>query len=198
MGFALSWLGVRGKSPEVVLEELGLRLTGEHEDIPESGIVCASLSTGWFVVVMNNSMAAYDGSMDVSRLSRGAEVVTCMLEEHVMMSGYARWKDGTRMTSVMHDAQHGVRHLDSENLPPDMTDIAERAKASQDKEDEADASTDFIFDVPIDVAYRVTGFRHDRADRDGVLRHYDILEPLTRGTAQRGGWLRGVFRRGSR
>ena len=190
MGFALSWLGVRGKSPESVLQELGFRPTGEQEEIPESPAVCARLTTGWFIVVMNNSMDAYDGTVDLTSLSQGAEVVTCMLEEHVMMSGYSDWMDGARITAVMHDAQQGIGHLEVENLPADMMDIVERAHASQDEEDQRRADTDFIFDIPIDAAYRRTGFRHDRADRDGVVSKYEILEAV-RG----GGWLRSVFRR---
>ena len=62
-----------------------------------------------------------------------------------------------------------IRHLDLENLPSEMTDIVEKATGSQNAEDGGDAAMDFIFDVPIDVAYRLTGFRHDRADVDGAV-----------------------------
>lgn len=197
MGFALSWLGVRGKSRESVLEELAFRLTGEQEDIPESPAVCAQVNTGWFVLVLNNSMDAFDDTLDIASLSKGAEVVTCMVEEHVMMSGYASWKDGTRTAIVIHDGgQQGVRHLEVENLPAELADIVEKAMAAQDEEDRGKADTDFIFDIPIDAAQRRTGFRHDRADLDGVVSGYDILERLPRNAAHGGGWLRGIFGRG--
>ena len=39
MGFDTSWLAVRGKPSESVLHLMGLRPTGEFEEVPESPIM---------------------------------------------------------------------------------------------------------------------------------------------------------------
>src|SRR5919112_173937 len=102
MGFALSWIGVRGKSPDAVLSDLGLRPTGEREEVPESPVASIRIDSGWFIVVMNGSIDAFDGKIDLSALSRDAEVVACMVEEHVMVSAFVSWKDGRRLLEVHH------------------------------------------------------------------------------------------------
>jgi hypothetical protein len=188
----MSWIAVNGKSPDAVLAELSWRRTGEQEDFPEADAVCAQLANGWFVVVMNRIMDAYDGTIDPSPLSRGSEVVTCMLEEHVMESGFARWRDGQRLIAVHHDAQQGIRHLDvSGSFSAEMKGIIDAATRSQDEEDQGDAAVDFIFDVAIDMAYRITGYRHDRADVD-VVQGYDVLERVPRPKGQ-GSWWRNLL-----
>lgn len=170
MGFALSWIGVRGKAPDSVLTELGYRRNGEREELPESPAVCAQLESGWFVVVLNNSSDAFDGTIDPAPLSRGAEVITCMVEEHVMVSGFSHWKDGTRVLAVGHDAQRGIRHLDVEgSLPAEMQQIVDDAMRSQD-----DGEADYVFDIAIEVAHRLTGFRHDYDLGEGAM--FDVLE----------------------
>src|SRR5262245_54148000 len=111
MGFALSWLAIRGKSPERVLDELGLRTTGAQEEFPESPLACARLPNGWFVIVMQGSADAHAGAIDLGRLSKAGEIVSCFVEEHVMCSSSAGWKDGHRLWSVTHESERGPRHL---------------------------------------------------------------------------------------
>ncbi len=195
MGFALSWIGVRGKSPDAVLNDLGWRRTGEREDVPESDAVCTQLRSGWFIVVLNNSLDAFD-AIDPTDLSRGGDVVTCMVEEHVMVSGFSSWTDGRRVVTVGHDAEKGIQHLlVTGSLSPELKQIVDAAIRSQDTKDDGDADTDFIFDVPIDMAYRLTGFRHDHVELDGSIQMYDILEPLPGAKSAKGSWWRSLFRR---
>jgi len=52
VGVALSWLAVRGKSPESVLTELGFRATGEQEEFPRSPATGSQLPAGWFAVII--------------------------------------------------------------------------------------------------------------------------------------------------
>ena len=96
MGVALSWLAVRGKSPESVLTELGLRATGEQEEFPRSPATCSLLPAAWFAVIIRGRADAHDGTLDLARLSKGAEVVACFVEEHVMFSSVSmdRWSAG--------------------------------------------------------------------------------------------------------
>jgi hypothetical protein len=195
MGFALSWIGIRGMSPEAAVEKAGFRLTGHQEEFPESPVTCARLESGWCVIVMNRSMDAHDGSIDPSQFLPGAEIVTCMLEEHVMASGFSRWTNGERVLSVEHDSQQGARHLEiSGNLSSEAKAIIEEATSSQNKEDEGDAEVDFFFDIPINIAYGLTGFRHDHANPDGVAARFEVLDAISR--RHRGSWWKSLFRRG--
>jgi hypothetical protein len=157
---------------------------------------CAHLANGWFVIVMNRTVDAFDRTIDPARLSRGAEVVTCTLEEHVMVSGFARWKDGERLVTVDHDAQQSIRHLDvAGSVSPEMSEIIAEAISSQDREDQGEAEVDFICDIPIDIAYRLTGYRHDRAEVDGIVQRYEVLEKLPR-PQPRSSW-RSLFGKGA-
>ena len=49
MGFSLSWLAVHGKEAVAVRRVLGVRGTGQHEDVPDSPLLAANLPTGWFL-----------------------------------------------------------------------------------------------------------------------------------------------------
>src|SRR6266496_4505662 len=99
MGYSLSWLAVRGKSPEAVRHELGFRPTGEREEFPESDLSAIEMPNGWYLIVSQRSeLVASDAS--IARLpSSAGEVVTCFVEEHVMFSSATRWKDGCKTWS---------------------------------------------------------------------------------------------------
>src|SRR6185436_16325008 len=109
MGVNFSWVAVHGREPQAVLDELGWRRTGGHEAFPESPTTCVTLRPGWFAIVMRRRADAYDGRIDLERLSRGADVVAGFVEEHVMCSAAALWRDGVRIWSMEHDAQEGIR-----------------------------------------------------------------------------------------
>jgi hypothetical protein len=156
MGFSLSWLAVRGKDPRVLLQQLGLRGTGELEEIPESEIVGAQLPGGWYVVVNDHDVRFVDDAV-LERISVGCEAVTCFVEEHVMCSAATRWNDGKEVWAVIHNAQERLDHLIEEGAPPsELAAIRDELRAKK-----ADG-VDFIFDVPVELAGVLTGFRHDR------------------------------------
>src|ERR1051325_12098610 len=113
MGYSLSWLAVRGKSSDAVRDALGFRPTGEREEFPESDLAAAEIPNGWYLIVSNRSerVAADDA---LQRLTApGAEAVTCFVEEHVMFSQAAGWKDGRNNSAVVpkcHDEQRHPPH----------------------------------------------------------------------------------------
>ena len=53
MGYAIHCAAMKGGNLQAMYPVLGLRPTGEQEEIPESGIVCAELPTGWNLVLFN-------------------------------------------------------------------------------------------------------------------------------------------------
>jgi hypothetical protein len=168
MGYSQSWLAVKGKARASVLEALGLRGTGAREEIAESPIVGAELPNGWFLVVGDRSGHRLMRDPSVQRLSAGCEVVTGDVEEHVMVSVATGWKEGRRVWSVTHDAQRDREHLQTEGeLPAVFTSIRDRLRSEQQAAGGRDADVDYIFDVPVELAQTLTGYRHD-ADIPGT------------------------------
>ena len=53
MGFAISWLAIKGKEPGKVRDELGVSEIEEHEEFPESKINACKLSNKWYLIYIN-------------------------------------------------------------------------------------------------------------------------------------------------
>ena len=85
-----------------------------------------------------------------------------------MVSVATGWKDGQRVWSVTHDAQRDMEHLQTEGeLPAVFTSIRDRLRSEQQKAGGRKADVDYIFDVPVELAQTLTGYRHD-ADIPGA------------------------------
>lgn len=162
MGFALSWLAVRGKPAATVLSELSLRPTGERSLTGESPFVGAASADGWYLVVADEAESELLAPSVLERLSRGCEVVTCTVEEHVMFSEATGWKDGHRRWHVSHHGEDGPVGLEATGeLPPQFASIRAELEAAQEAEGGADAEVDYLFDIPVRVAGSLTDYRHD-------------------------------------
>ena len=85
-----------------------------------------------------------------------------------MVSVATGWKDGRRVWSVTHDAQRDMEHLQTEGeLPAAFTSIRDRLRSEQQRAGGSKADVDYIFDVPVELAQLLTGYRHD-ADIPGA------------------------------
>jgi hypothetical protein len=155
MGASLSWFAIRGKTPEAVLQDFGLKNVGkEYRKTPFCGGI---LPSGWYLVIHARHEFTHD---EVRRVSRGAEVVACFVEEHVMVSRAAGWKDSQQIWSVTHDSEQGGDHLEVQGRPPAAFDvIRDRLTKEQAKDEEGDV--DFIFNIPVDLTLEITGYSHE-------------------------------------
>jgi hypothetical protein len=153
MGASLSWFAVRGRAPEAVLQDFGLKNVGK--EYCKTHFCGGALPSGWFLVIHGRHEFTND---EVRQLSRGGEVIACFVEEHVMVSRAAGWKDGEQIWCVTHDAQESDGHLDVEGEPPTGF-IAIRDRLA--KQQEGDGGADFIFNIPVDLAEEITGFSHE-------------------------------------
>jgi hypothetical protein len=162
MSYSLSWLAVKGKLPQAVRDELCLCTTGKREEIPESDLSAAELQNDWYLIVSNYSEQVVPDNI-LQRLSCGCEVVTCFVEEHVMLSSSSDWKDGHRCWSVIHNAQKRRDHLETQGqLPIAFSSILKQLQSKQKDADMNGKRVDFIFDIPVELAYTLAGYRHDR------------------------------------
>ena len=96
-----------------------------------------------------------------------AVVIACRIEEHVMFSSAEFWEQGEKLWRVEHDAQQGKRHLNLEGLhPASYPEVLQQAKEEQDAEDLGPKEVDFYFEVPLQTANQIVGFKHDEENSD--------------------------------
>ena len=161
MGVSIAWLAVKTEDPGPLLEGLQLRPTGEPDQYWESP-VCGSALNGWFLLIARPCDHPIASDEILAEFSRGLEVVACSIEEHVMFSSAAGWSDGQRKWSIAHDAQQGMLHLIASGQPPDsFNQIRSELLAQQQAEGGTEAEVDLVFDIPLQVARSIVGFKHD-------------------------------------
>jgi hypothetical protein len=175
MGWSLSWAALKGGNLEAICSAFGLRSTGKREEVAESGINGVQLPSGWYVVQFDRSELK---DQVLARLSRSQEVISCFVEDHVMVSWASGWREGKKTWSVAHDCQKGRFHLDiNGEAPEQLKGIAERLIAEQEAAGGEKADVDHVYDVPAELAKELVGYRHDQ-DTPGL--NGEVFEVLER------------------
>jgi hypothetical protein len=180
MGWSNSWIAVRGKPQETVLAELSQRRTGEHVELPNTETVTTILPSGWVFIWTDHFDEPLFLQPALAALSHGCELVSVKIEEHIMYSSAELWRNGMQVWFVSHYAERGLLDLTSAgDLPAFFADIKADYLRQQAKHHASNdpLKVDFIFDVPIETAARITGFRHDVGDSADKAAPYDVLEP---------------------
>jgi hypothetical protein len=111
MGFKVAWVAVKGKSSDAVVSDLDLERTGEHEAFPESEYCIVTMPRGWVVVVNCFSFGSFILEAPLDRVKRGAEVLTCYVNETTMTSDLGAYENGALLWSVTHDSEKGADDL---------------------------------------------------------------------------------------
>jgi len=195
MGYSQSWLAVNGKGRATVLEALGLRATGTREEIAESPVAGAERPSGWYLVVTDRSGHRLTRDSVLQTLSAGCEVVAGDVEEHVMVSVAAGWKDGRLAWSVEHDGQRGMQHLVTKGeMPAAFASIRDELQSKQEEAGGPKADVDYIFDLPVELARTLTGYRHDAAIKGEHDEPFEVLAE-TSSTASIGGTKPSFFKK---
>jgi len=168
---------LRGGSLEAVCAVFGVRPTGQREEIPESDIVAAALPSGWRLVVINGNVIP---ERILEELSRQGEVVYCFVEDHVMFSCASRWSSGNEVWRVAHDGcEKGMFHLEVKGQPPARLETIRRKMLDRQEADGgAKSDVDHIYEVPVELAKELTGFRHDEDVPGANGAMYEVLEPV--------------------
>jgi hypothetical protein len=159
MGYAITWCAVRDDSADAFLAELGLTPTHATEEHPQSKVVTGRLDTGWVVVHFARYAADAVSDARLAELSVSRDIVRVLVEEHVNASSAELWSGGKRRWWISHAGEDGGDRLDTQGrLPDGYADIRARlAKVHTEAEGEAD----YVFEIPLEVAKDVVGFRHD-------------------------------------
>jgi hypothetical protein len=177
MGYSLSWAALKGGSLQTACAALGLRATGKREEIAKSQIVGAQLPTGWYVVVFSRTEIK---DKTLEKLSQAGEVVGCFVEDHVMFSSASAWKNGQKLWHVAHSGEEDkVLHLETNgDLPAEFESIRKSvlAKQAQEAAENDEFKVDHVYELPAELAKKITGFRHDEPTPGMTGEVFEVLE----------------------
>jgi hypothetical protein len=159
MGYRVLLIAVNGKDPATIHADLGVVPTPEYEEIAESPIVGADLSDGDYLLYINDQSLIDPDEALFARLSSGAKLLACYVNETCMESLAACWIDGHEEWRVHHDAaKSGIEHLETDgNIPREFTAIRDSLLAKRCGRDDPD----YVFDIPVELAKKLGGFRYD-------------------------------------
>lgn len=171
MGFRVQLIAVSGKQPAAVQRDYGVVPTGKYEDVPESPVLGARLPSGAYLLFVNDEIEPDNRAY--ARLSRGAALVACCVNETVMSSYGCGWVNGTERWHVLHNCEQGTTHLEvSGSAPPEFSSIRDRQLQLQ-----ADASdADYMFDVPVELFVTLGGMRYDQDIPGSGPSPWEVLE----------------------
>jgi hypothetical protein len=102
--------------------------------------------------------------------------------EHANISYASLWQNGREIWQARHQpSNEQPEHLDFwGDLPPSFMGIWEGALQKQREHN----GVDYVFDVPLNAAAEITGFRHDRGQKD-AYREVTTLEPINGNSLRR-------------
>jgi hypothetical protein len=195
MGYSITWFAVPEAQAESFLRELDLVDSGKTQEFPDSLICTAKMDTGWQVLWYNEYECPLLGEDQVMELSKSHDLLVCTVEEHCMDCAATLWRGGRRLWYLHHDGSHGSKGLDAQGeLPacfPVIRDEMEREQvaAGGDK-----AQVDMILEIPLRVAQKLTGFKHDQDSAHVVGNVFHVLTrttpPAYTAPPKRGFWRR--------
>lgn len=207
MGFNMSWIFVDGINEDALYAALDLAATGVTPDEHDLGtshvpLAGAALKSGWcavfaeYALVMDATVGTNPARL--TRLPKESRCFTCVVLEHAMVSYASLWQDGRYAWQIRHDSSQGVGHLEVRgDLPSafgDFRGIAmDKQRAEEARRKSGEWGVDYFFDVPLDTAATMTGYRHDRAVENDFFRNLQRLVPakgnvLTRLSQPPGWW----------
>ncbi|MBK7900717.1 MAG: hypothetical protein KA603_01160 [Azonexus sp.] len=175
MGFSISWLACRGPSFEVVATRLGFTPSGKQAAFLRAPLAGRTLPGGWHLLVAKRCDALLVKAGALASLSTDCTVVACSIEEHVMFSSAEAWQHGKRLWRIEHAAEEGDDHLAVEGTPPDI--LAQRiadARACQSE----DSEVGWFFEIPLDCAKNLVGFKHDEVRPEMEDEGFIVLQSM--------------------
>jgi hypothetical protein len=159
MGFRISWIGFQGVIKDQALERLDLRDTGELDEANEAPFSAASIPGEWFILFSNDFLFA--SSERLVSLSRDCRTLACQVHEGIMVSNALSYERGVCVWQIMHNHQNGPDDLSVTGSPPEaFRSIRDRLMQLQDEQ--RGRGVDYVFDVPVETAAKMCGYRHDR------------------------------------
>jgi hypothetical protein len=174
MGWMASWIAVEA-SKQAVFNALDVS-EADEQVLPGSGaceLSCAVLPNGWCLLFAEDiSWACEARARALSSLGR---TLACQFEDRVALTSVAfEMRSGAELWRVFHDNQQSRYRLDvTGSPPPALEEIKSRIFREQDEDGGEKSSTDFVHEVPLELAKSVCGYRHDDDDSHLVFRRLE-------------------------
>ena len=176
MGASLSWLVCDAKHANSLQALLGASEKSEGDEA--SFCVTFTPEEKLCIFEARGRSWTFTREDERKRLSAGREIVFCMLEEHVMASEAALWRNGVEIWRVEHECEKGTYHLDVRGaLPPSFQSIKQTRVEEQDKEGGEDSDVDLVIAVPMELAAKATSFDGEIHDPDGEYHEWSCPRP---------------------
>lgn len=176
MGFRICTVAARCDADDLA-QAMGLVARGGAADQPDGDWWAARLTeSGWTLLWAEDERFGHMAEARIAALSCRADVVVCEINETVMYSSATLWRDGAVLWRVGHRGDgEDVHDLTVTGAPPDgLAAIRARQVARQQA---GDGQVDYIFDIPVELAASLTGFRHDLYLPDEATDGFLLLEP---------------------
>jgi hypothetical protein len=97
----------------------------------------------------------------MTALSKGCRAVACAVEEHVNFASAEVWQDGTRIWHVQHQGDEDSENISSEGRVPQRF---HQLMATVEPQDSENLDGHFHMDIPLILAKKLSGFRHDESN----------------------------------
>ena len=201
MGFRISWVGFKAVDKPALLAHLGFRDTGAPDEANEAPFSLAVIPTGWVILFSNDFDFA--PAEHLIGLSAGMSLVACQVHEGIMFSSAHGYENRQEQWGVWHDGGDAKKRdlKTTGHLPSAFTEIRQRLLAQQDADDKRQVAlpldqqnggaahgngpqllnpntmaVDYLFDIPVDLAEAMTGYRHDRLKFSWGEPRFTIIE----------------------
>ncbi|RAZ82633.1 hypothetical protein DPM33_34510 [Mesorhizobium hawassense] len=170
MGFSISWFGLRGYGIKEAAALFGREVGGSSEDF-DAPVNAYRSDKNWAIIILGYCSFPNPPDSYLSAFSQGREMVVVHIEEHTMFARAELWSAGKNIWRVWHAGDKDVRDLHTTgDLPASFQSLRQQAFSKQDKE----SDVDYAFDIPLDLAAELTGFRHDEGAPDRVF--FELVE----------------------
>jgi hypothetical protein len=159
---ACTWLAVRGKPPDDICRDLGLREGMAAGRRGGFALVGARADAGWYLIVAQGRNHRLIQEPILTTLSAGCEVLTCTVEERNLSSAATGWRDGHRLWSVTYEGEESPGDVVAEGaLPVTFALIRQDFTARSQAADAGDLLLDPLFEIPIETVRNAVAYRPD-------------------------------------
>ncbi|RWD64640.1 MAG: hypothetical protein EOS36_09470 [Mesorhizobium sp.] len=170
MGFSISWFGLRGYGIKEAAALFGREIGGTSEDF-DAPVNAYGSDKNWAIIILGYCSFPNPPDSYLSAFSQGREMVVVHIEEQTMFARAELWSSGKNIWRVSHSGDKDVRDIHTTgDLPASFESLRQQAFSKQDKE----SDVDYVFDIPLDLAAELTGFRHDEGAPDRVF--FELVE----------------------
>jgi hypothetical protein len=189
MGYSLSLLVVQCTDPDAALSALNIVRTGQSCEYACERLTGCALPQGWYLVVANRCDHRFLQANVLGLLSRNYRIVACSIEEHVMFSCAEEWVAGALRWRAVHVGEDGPIDLKTIGaLPSSFQPMADAFAAKQQAECGETAAVDYYFEIPLNAARLITGFKHDENVPGLDYEQFDLLQEMNSSEHKRPWW----------